>query len=59
MCSATELLREKIRNLEGMIMGCQQDIATLDTTIKQKEQTLVQDMRKSGKQPCQQDRLIM
>lgn len=46
MGSASELLKEKIRNLEGMMMGCQQEMVTLESSIEQEEQAL--ELKRNG-----------
>ena len=47
VCAATELLQEKIKNLKGMAMGCQQEIVTLESSIEKREQVLEQIRRGS------------
>lgn len=45
-CEVKELLREKIKNLDGMMMGCQQEIVTVETLIEQEENLL--ELKKNG-----------
>lgn len=59
-CDAIELLREKIRNLEPMMMGCQQDVVVLEGSIEQEEQAL--ELRRNGTEvaiACMQEKNVI
>ena len=46
-----ELLKEKMKNLLGMLMGCQQEIAAIDTKIKLETEFLMEEERKGQHKP--------
>ena len=41
-----ELLKEKIKNLEGMMMGCQQDVVSLEGLLEKEE--LAMESKRQG-----------
>ncbi len=44
-----ELLKEKMKNLLGILMGCQQEIATIETKIEQELNFVAEEERKGIK----------